>query len=124
MTDREPGKMESEEDEKVRQIFEILTTTGAIEWYGVNKHGQPIYRFTDLCKDVFPELYAMHAAELSQTTNELWQLGVVDVVFGSDTDRVTFTKENHRRYREIRDQLTQEQEELLEVIVGVSLETL
>lgn len=116
--------MESEEDMKVREIFEILTTTGAIEWFGVNKHGEPIYRFTELCKDVFPELYAMHAAELNATTNELWQLGVVDVMFGSDGTRVTFTKENHRRYREVRNDLTQEQNELLEVIVGISLETL
>jgi hypothetical protein len=115
--------MESEE-QKISKIFEVLSASGAIEWIGVDNKGEPVYRFTDICKEVFPELYAIHAAELSQTTNELWQMGVVDIVFGSQGNSVTFTEVNHRRYREVRDELTEEQNSLLEVIVGVSLKTL
>lgn len=121
----EVWKIASSEDEKVDKIFTILTTSGALEWVGVNEEGEPIYRVTQLCKDIFPEFYEMYRAEISQMANELWQMGLVEILFNPDgSNSVTFTNNNYSRYRELKDQLNDEQINFLESVVGSSLKGL
>jgi hypothetical protein len=64
----------------------------------------------------------MYRAELSQMANELWQLGVVEILFNPDgSNSVTFTNNNYSRYREIKDQLNDDQINFLESVVGSNL---
>jgi hypothetical protein len=67
----------------------------------------------------------MYRQEISQTTNELWQLGVVEVMFNTDTTvTVQFTASNYSKYREVSHLLTDEQRLVLEAVVGSSLSDL
>jgi hypothetical protein len=67
----------------------------------------------------------MYRAELSQMANELWQLGVVEILFNADgSNSVTFTNNNYNRYRELKDQLNDDQISFLESVVGSNLKGL
>lgn len=67
----------------------------------------------------------MHRQEINQTTNELWQLGVVEIMFNTDTlPSVQFTANNYLKYREVSHLLTEEQKSVLEAVVGSSLSDL
>lgn len=67
----------------------------------------------------------MYRAELSQMANELWQMGVVEIVFNPDgSNSVTFTNNNYSRYREVKDQLSADQINFLESVVGSNLKGL
>lgn len=112
------------EDSKISEIFEMLEETGALEMTGVNRDGEPVYRITEKCREVFPELMAFHQAELNETANELWQLGVVDVIFRENTYAVGFTNQNYRKWKEIKNDLTNEQKDFLDVLIGFNLENL
>jgi hypothetical protein len=64
----------------------------------------------------------MHIAELNQTANELWQLGIIDMTFGDEGyDKVGFTHQNYEKYREHKNSLTDEQLNFLEIIVSSNL---
>lgn len=115
---------EDSEDSRIEEIFALLEETGALEITGVNRDGEPVYRITEKCKEVFPQLLAFHQAEINSTANELWQLGVVDIVFKEETFSVGFTRDNYNKYREIKDQLTPEQIDFLDVLVGFNLQHL
>ena len=115
---------EDSDDSRINEIFNLLEETGALVMIGLNRNGEPVYKITDKCKEVFPELLAFHQAELNETANELWQLGVVDIVFKQDTFSVGFTRDNYNKYREMKDQLTNEQMDFLDVLVGFNLQHL
>lgn len=111
-----------DDDARIQEIFRILEETGCLIWFGLDKNGEPVYRLTEKCKEVFPDLYAMHTADINRVANELWQLGVVDLIFNEgDSDRVTFTANNYQRYIKVKDKLTEEQRNFLDVIVSESL---
>ena len=115
---------EDSEDSRVADIFQLLEETGALVMTGLNRNGEPVYRFTEKCKEIFPELYEFHKAEINSTANELWQMGVVDVIFKESTFSVGFTNQNYQTYLEVKDQLTEEQKDFLEVVIGFSLQHL
>jgi hypothetical protein len=118
----EVWKIASSEEEKISEIFGVLEETGAIEWIGLDQEGEPVYRITEKCKDVFPEFYAMYRQEVNQTANDLWQLGLVDITFNTDQSvSIRFTSENYSRYRQLKDTLTDEQRIFLEAVIGSSL---
>jgi len=67
----------------------------------------------------------MYRAELSQMANELWQMGVVEILFNADgSNSVTFTNNNYNRYRELKDKLNDDQINFLESVVGSNLKGL
>jgi hypothetical protein len=67
----------------------------------------------------------MYRAELSQMANELWQMGVLEILFNADgSNSVTFTNNNYNRYRELKDQLNDDQINFLESVVGSNLKGL
>ena len=115
---------EDSEDSRVEDIFQLLEETGALVMTGLNRNGEPVYRLTEKCKEVFPELFAFHQAELNSTANELWQMGVVDVIFKESTFSVAFTSQNYQNYLEVKDQLTDDQKDFLEVVIGYNLQHL
>lgn len=121
MTEREPEKLDSEE-QKIAEIFAVLEETGAIELIGLDQTGEPVYRITEKCKDVFPEFYDMYRQEMSQTCYDLWHMGVVNVMFNTDTTiSIYFTADNYSKYREVRETLTEQEMLFLEAVVGSSL---
>ncbi len=102
-------KISFQDDDRVNEVFGLLQESGAIEWVGLDLAGEPVYRLTDKCQEVFPELYEMHKAELSQTANELWQMGVIDMVFRNSEEAVVFTQANYLKLKEVLHELTPDQ---------------
>lgn len=113
---------EDSNDSTISEIFSILEETGALVVTGLNRNGEPVYKVTEKCREIFPELLNFHLAQLNEIANELWQLGVVDIVFNQDTFSVGFTRENYNKYRQIKDYLTNEQMDFLDVLVGFNLQ--
>lgn len=94
-------------------IFSVLMETGAIELIGLDSAGEPTYRITRKCEDVFPEFYAFHTRMMNQTVNELWQLGVIEMSFTAKGETVSLGPQNYARLQEVKDDLTEEQIDML-----------
>ena len=115
-------KIASSEEEKISEIFGVLEETGAIELIGLNPEGEPVYRITEKCKDVFPEFYDMYRQEISDTAAYLWKLGIVEVRFNADTSvSIYFTADNYTNYRKHKAELTEEHIVFLDAVIGSSL---
>jgi hypothetical protein len=107
-------------DQTVDFIFQQLVDTGAIVLIGMHPTGEPVYRITEKCRDIFPEFYRVHKEQLSVIAYELWALGLVDIVFGDHDDKIVFNKTHHAKLKELREDLTLEQVDFL-VAVGAPL---
>jgi hypothetical protein len=83
-------------EEQVSVIFEHLLTTGAIVLTGMNVYGEPSYRVTEKCAEIFPEFYRVHREEVNSIAYDLWARGLVDISFTEDSEKVTFTEENFK----------------------------
>ena len=122
MTEWEPEKVDFEPDDfdddgRSEEIFEILINTGALEIMGYDHQGDPVFRFTEKCKDVFPELYAMHQSEVNNTANELWQLGLISLNFTDEDMTVTITPDNYSNLKNYEGDLTEEHLNFLQSLV-------
>jgi hypothetical protein len=64
----------------------------------------------------------MYRQEISDTAAHLWKLGVVEVMFNTDTSvSIYFTADNYTNYRKHKAELTEEQIIFLEAVIGSSL---
>ena len=64
----------------------------------------------------------MYRQEISETAAYLWKLGVVEVMFNSDTSvSIYFTAENYTNYRKHKAELTEEHIVFLDAVIGSSL---
>jgi hypothetical protein len=93
----------------------LLLESGAVELVGMT-NGEPTYRITPECADIFPEFYKYHNEMLSQTANELWQMGVIELEFTMAGESVIFNKKNYKKLKEVIDILTEEQIDFLEAL--------
>lgn len=98
-----------EEDEVTSEVWKVLLETGCLVFDGYDHQGEATYRVTERCREFFPELFAMHQADVNATAFELWQLGVVDIMFTEDTQTISVSPANYMRLREVSDTLTDEQ---------------
>lgn len=105
--------MEPDREEFVDSIFQHLLETGAIVLKGMSPDGEPVYSITEKCKDVFPEYYDMHMASMNNIAYELWGLGIVEIVFEEENERVNFTDKNQGMLEQHKDSLTADQIEFL-----------
>lgn len=83
-------------EEQVSVIFEHLLATGAIVLTGMSVYGEPSYRVTEKCAEIFPEFYRAHREEVNSIAYDLWARGLVDISFTEDSEKVTFTEENFK----------------------------
>jgi hypothetical protein len=90
---------------------------------GLDDNGEPTYRITKKCEEVFPEFYAYHRSMMNSTANELWQMGVIEMKFNAKGETVTFNYQNYTRLKEVMHELTSEQLAFLSVL-GAPIERL
>lgn len=129
MTEREPEKVDFEDNdeldlENASEVMDHLMSIGALEIMGYDDDGEPILRFTSVCKEEYPELYALHLAEVNQTANELWQMGFICLNFLDDDMTVTITPENLINLQNFDGELSTDQLNFLETLVTQSLNDL
>jgi hypothetical protein len=112
----------NEPEEEVEDIIDFLLETGALELTSIDKNGDPVYRITSICKDLFPDLYYEHMKNADDTAFALWQKGLLEIAFAEDgTNYITMTAENYLRYLDIADQLSEDEESLMFVLINKSI---
>jgi len=98
------------------QLFSLLLESGAIQLVGMDESGEPTYRVTGKCEEIFPEFFDYHHQMMNQTANELWQMGVIEMQFTAKGESVSFNSKNYERLREVIDTLTDEHIQFLEAL--------
>jgi len=117
------GEDDDNESEKdVEDVIDFLVATGALELTSIDKNGDPVYRITSICKDLFPDLYYEHMRQADDTSFALWQKGLLEIAFGEDgTNYVTMTAENYLKYLDIADELSEEEESVMFVLINKNI---
>ena len=105
-----------EDDERSAEIFSILIETGSLELMGYDQNDEPIFRFTEKCKETFPELYDMHQAEVNKTANELWQMGIISLNFTDEDMTVSITPHNYNNLKNLGEELSEEHYNFLQAL--------
>lgn len=98
-----------EEEQVVEEVFRVLLETECLVILRYDDSGEPVYRVTEKCRDLFPEFYAAHKAEINQTANELWQKGVISINFTDDSESIMVTPANYAELKRVYKDLTDEQ---------------
>jgi hypothetical protein len=110
------------EEEEVDGMIDFLIESGALELTSIDKNGDPVYRITSICKDLFPDLYYEHMKQADDTSFALWQKGLLEISFGENgTNYITMSAENYLRYLDIADELSEEEESLMFVLINKSI---
>lgn len=91
------------------EVWKVLIETGCLVFDGYDHQGEATYRITERCREYFPELFEMHQSEVNSTAFELWQLGVIDIMFTDKSESITISPANYARLLEISETLTDEQ---------------
>jgi hypothetical protein len=100
-------------DMEADELIDALIEAGALESTGIDKHGDIVYRITEKCKDLFPDLYYEHMKQTDDLSFSLWQKEVLEIKFSEDgTVYVSMTPENYLKYLEIEDDLSEEEQNL------------
>jgi len=108
--------------ETAEALLNYLIGIDAVVLQGLNSEGEPVYLITEKCREVFPEFYRTHREELNNTAYELWALGVVDIIFGDDSEEVVFNKSHLEKLQEVYEDLTALQKEFL-ISVGAPIKS-
>jgi hypothetical protein len=112
----------NEPDEEVEDMIDFLITSGALELTSIDKNGDPVYRITSICKDLFPDLYYEHMKNADDTAFALWQKGLLEIAFAENgTNYITMTAENYLRYLDTADQLSEDEESLMFVLINKNI---
>jgi hypothetical protein len=118
----EDDNNENEPDEEVEDMIDFLIASGALELTSIDKNGDPVYRITSICKDLFPDLYYEHMKNADDTSFSLWQKGLLEISFADDgTNYITMSAENYLRYLDIADQLSEDEESLMFVLINKNI---
>jgi hypothetical protein len=118
----EDDNNENEPDEEVEDIIDFLIETGALELTSIDKNGDPVYRITSICKELFPDLYYEHMKNADDTSFALWQKGLLEISFADDgTNYITMSAENYLKYLDIADQLSEDEESLMFVLINKNI---
>jgi hypothetical protein len=102
-------------------VLQMLVDEGALEIISIDEDGEPIYKVTEKCKEIFPELFYSHISEVNNIAFDLWNLGVIEIQFNEENHRVSFTKENFIKYVELKDTLTEDQINFLNAIIDKNI---
>ena len=110
------------EEEEVDGMIDFLIESGALELTSIDKNGDPVYRITSICRDLFPDLYYEHMKNADDTAFALWQKGLLEISFAEDgTNYITMSVENYLRYLDIADQLSEDEESLMFVLINKNI---
>lgn len=110
------------EEEEVDGMIDFLIESGALELTSIDKNGDPVYRITSICRDLFPDLYYEHMKNADDTAFALWQKGLLEISFAEDgTNYITMSAENYLKYLDIADQLSEDEESLMFVLINKNI---
>lgn len=103
-------KMSPEDQDAITdEVWKVLIETGCLVFDGLDQNGEATYRITERCREYFPELFEMHQSDVNSTAFELWQLGVIDIMFTENSESISVSPANYARLLEVSETLTDEQ---------------
>lgn len=109
---------EESEDLETDEIINALIEAGALELTSVDRDGDPVYRITEKCKDLFPDLYYEHMKNTDDVSFALWQKGLLEINFTDEGNQISMSPENYLEYVRVKDSLTEEEENLIFVFLN------
>ena len=108
----------SEDKDRFDYLFDLLLEMGAVELFGIHPEtGEAVYRVTDVCEELFPELWRMQVETVGQMANDLWQKGLVEINLTISGETVYFREHNYNRYLELKDSLSEEEKAFMQVFL-------
>ncbi len=109
---------EQEENDRLDYLFNLLLEMGAVEIYGISAEtGETIYRVTDACEELFPELWKMQIEHIGETAYKLWQKGLIELNITATGETVYFREHNYLKYLDIVDTLDEEEKRFIAVFI-------
>lgn len=109
---------EQEDKDRLDYFFNLLLEMGAIEFYGISAEtGESVYRVTEDCEELFPELWKMQIEHIGETAYKLWQKGLIELNITATGETVYFREHNYLKYLEIADTLDDEEKHFIEVFL-------
>ena len=106
------------EEDETDFIIDALIEAGALELTGMDKDGDPVYRVTEKCKYLFPDLYYEHMKNTDDISFGLWQKGLLEIAFSDDSTHISLSPENYLRYTQMEDELSEEEKNLMFVLIN------
>lgn len=109
-----------EEEERVNALFQYLVEEGALVLASIDEEGEPLYKITQKCKEILPELYEAHRSDVNRIANGLWQLGMVEISFGESNDdvNVRMSPLNYEKFLSNKHLLSKEQRDFVYTLMG------
>ncbi len=76
-------------NEEHQEIMEYLVSEGAAILDGLDKDGEPIYKFDmDILEEIMPELHAVMQEDMDQVLVDLYQKGLIDVSYDENLNAI------------------------------------
>ncbi len=103
---------EEEQERRLDDLFNYLVDEGALELLSIDPVSEePLYRVTQKCKEILPEMYYSFKEEMDNAIFDLWQREIIEFKFGEESDRdaVRMTGQGYLNYLKQADDLTDEQ---------------
>lgn len=83
------------------EFFQYLLKEGAMEPYGVNEDGEPLYRFNiEVLDQIFPEVAESIREEIDNDLAHLYEMGLVDISYNENLEATFSISEKGKRYVE------------------------
>lgn len=70
------------EEDKLQYYLEI----GAVEVVGIDEDGEMIFKITESCRDVAPELWEAHQEHVDNTLISLLEQGLINVTYNENLE--------------------------------------
>jgi len=87
--------------ENDNEFFHYLLEQGAMEPYGVNENGEPLYRFNiEVLDKIFPEVAESIREEIDRDLTSLYEMGLVDISYNEKLEATFSISEKGKRYVE------------------------
>jgi len=82
-------------------FFQYLLEKGAMEPYGINEAGEPLYKFNiEVLQEVMPEAAEVLKEEIDNDLMHLYEMGLVDISYNENLEATFSISEKGKRYVE------------------------
>ena len=89
-----------EEDDSA--LFKHYVEIGAIDFVGVEKNGEAIYKVNEIAKDIAPELWQSHIEYVDKSLMELYEQGLVEVEYDENLEATLHLTEEGKKIAKLR----------------------
>lgn len=77
--------------------FEYFLAIGAIEMIGVDINGEMIFKISERCQEVAPELWAAHQKHVDETLIMLFEKGLINVTYNENLEALIEVSEEAKK---------------------------